>query len=375
MPRGTANGRVRHDHPRRHRGRRHRHAPLPRRRRDQRRPHRADRRPAIERRRRACSTRRASSSRRASSTCTRTTRRRSTGIRTARSRAGTVSRRSSWGTAGSGSRRAEPEDRERSMLSMTRNEQISLAAMQAGLPWDWTTFPEFLDSIDRIDKGVNVVSFAPLSPIMVWAMGGYATAKERRPDADEITAIQQVIDEAMDAGAMRAGRCSGSARTRSSPITTARPMITDVMTDEEGSPSRRCCARAARGRSSSRTRRSARRTSPRRSTWNPCCGGRSSSPRLRAGPCSTTSCRPSTGCPRCTAATLAWLAQCHAAWPAGLRAGGDEPQLPAVQLPHVERLRHRAGVEGGVDGHARGAPREPAQPRVARRACSPTVRG
>ena len=87
-------------------------------------------------------------------------------------------------------------------MAMTRNEQISLAAMQQGLPWDWESLPEFLDSVDRIDKGVNVLAFAPLSPLMVYAMGGYEEAKSRRPNAAEIKQIQRLLHEAMDAGAL-----------------------------------------------------------------------------------------------------------------------------------------------------------------------------
>jgi N-acyl-D-aspartate/D-glutamate deacylase len=137
------------------------------------------------------------------------------------------------GNCGFGFAPCRPADRERSMLAMTRNEQISLEAMQAGLPWDWETFPEFLDSLDRQAKGVNVVSFAPISPIMVWAMGGYDAAKARRPDADELKAIQRVIHEAMDAGAngwsvQRLGENSIQ------PDYDGTPMITDEMTDEEG---------------------------------------------------------------------------------------------------------------------------------------------
>jgi len=137
------------------------------------------------------------------------------------------------GNCGFGFAPCRPEDRERSMLAMTRNEQISLAAMEEGLPWDWVTFPEFLDSLERIPKGVNVISYAPLSPIMVWAMGGYDTAKSRRPNEQEIKVIQQVIDEAMEAGA-----CGWSVQRLGEnsiqPDYDGTPMITDVMTDEEG---------------------------------------------------------------------------------------------------------------------------------------------
>src|SRR3981081_1715454 len=45
--------------------------------------------------------------------------------------------------------------RDRAMLSMTRNEAIPYDAMKAGMPWDWVTFPDFIDSLIRTPKGVN----------------------------------------------------------------------------------------------------------------------------------------------------------------------------------------------------------------------------
>ncbi|MEM7141410.1 MAG: amidohydrolase family protein [Actinomycetota bacterium] len=136
------------------------------------------------------------------------------------------------GNCGFGFAPCRPEDRDRSMLSMTRNEQISLEAMQAGLTWDWESFGEFLESVDRLPKGVNVISYAPLTPIMVYAMGGYDEAKARRPNADEIEVIKGLIHDCMDAGAVgfsfqRLGENSVQ------PDFDGTPMITDIMTDEE----------------------------------------------------------------------------------------------------------------------------------------------
>lgn len=136
------------------------------------------------------------------------------------------------GNCGFGFAPCREEDRERSMLAMTRNEQISLEAMREGLPWDWTTFPEFLDSVERIPKGVNVISYTPISPVMVWAMGGYDEAKSRRPTAQEIKTVKDQIHECMDAGAVgfsvqRLGEHSIQ------PDFDGTPMITDIMTDDE----------------------------------------------------------------------------------------------------------------------------------------------
>ena len=135
------------------------------------------------------------------------------------------------GNCGFGFAPCRVEDRDRAMLTLTRNEAIPFDAMKAGMPWDWVTFPEFLNSIDGIPKAVNILSYVPLTPLYVWVMGIDA-AKSRRPNPDEIKQMQQLIHEAMDIGA-----CGWSAQVLG-PLSLQRdydgtPMITDLMTDEE----------------------------------------------------------------------------------------------------------------------------------------------
>ena len=67
------------------------------------------------------------------------------------------------GNCGFGFAPCKPEDRDRAMLTMSRNEAVPLATMQAGMPWDWETYPEFLDSLDRTPKGVNCLSYVPVA--------------------------------------------------------------------------------------------------------------------------------------------------------------------------------------------------------------------
>ena len=61
------------------------------------------------------------------------------------------------GNCGGGFAPVRPDMRERMMLSLTRVEAIPMASMQASLPWDWVTFPEFMQTLRRIPKGVNVM--------------------------------------------------------------------------------------------------------------------------------------------------------------------------------------------------------------------------
>ena len=41
-----------------------------------------------------------------------------------------------------------------------------LASMAAGMPWDWVTFPEFLDSVERTPKAVNILPYVPVGTLL-----------------------------------------------------------------------------------------------------------------------------------------------------------------------------------------------------------------
>jgi hypothetical protein len=59
------------------------------------------------------------------------------------------------GNCGFGFAPVRPEDRERAMLRMTRNEAIEYDVMALTMPWDWVSFPEFLDSLERSPKDLE----------------------------------------------------------------------------------------------------------------------------------------------------------------------------------------------------------------------------
>ena len=45
------------------------------------------------------------------------------------------------GNCGFGFAPCEPEDRDRAMLALSRNEAVPLKTMRVGMPWDWVTYP------------------------------------------------------------------------------------------------------------------------------------------------------------------------------------------------------------------------------------------
>ena len=60
------------------------------------------------------------------------------------------------GQCGFGFAPTRPEDRDLNMRMTNRVEAIPLESMRQGMCWDWETFPEYLDSLDRQGLGVNV---------------------------------------------------------------------------------------------------------------------------------------------------------------------------------------------------------------------------
>jgi N-acyl-D-amino-acid deacylase len=104
------------------------------------------------------------------------------------------------GNCGFGFAPVAPQARERAMLTMTRVEAIPLASMKAGMPWDWESFPEFLDSVERTPKAMNIVPYVPISPIMIAVMGIEDAKAGRLPTDEEHAAMCRILNESMDAG-------------------------------------------------------------------------------------------------------------------------------------------------------------------------------
>jgi N-acyl-D-aspartate/D-glutamate deacylase len=135
------------------------------------------------------------------------------------------------GNCGFGFAPVRPEAREQAMLSMTRVEAIPYDAMKAGLPWNWVTYPEFLDRLDALPKSVNLRPFMPTGPLLVWVLGWERAKAGVMPTDAEHAEMQRLLDDAMDAGAggwsvQRLHPDGGASIQRDYDGT---PMVTDLM--------------------------------------------------------------------------------------------------------------------------------------------------
>jgi N-acyl-D-amino-acid deacylase len=137
------------------------------------------------------------------------------------------------GNCGFGFAPCAPDQRDRAMKSMTRVEAIPLASMKEALPWDWVSYPEFLDSLDRIPKSVNVLPFVPLGPMLLWVQGWEDAKSGKEPTAEQMSQLKKLMHEALDAGgcgwsAQRLPPEGGNATQRDFDGT---PMPTDCMSN------------------------------------------------------------------------------------------------------------------------------------------------
>ncbi len=100
--------------------------------------------------------------------------------------------------------------------NLERAEDISRAAMLAGIKWRWESFPEFLDVLESLPKGINYAGYIGHCALRTYVMG-------QRAFTDEATRGRSRED-----GAFSPGKRSRPARTASRPRarSTTRPPTT-----------------------------------------------------------------------------------------------------------------------------------------------------
>ena len=92
-----------------------------------------------------------------------------------------------------------PEDRELIARTLEKVEDMDVAALAAGIPWDFETFPEYLASIERRGTVLNYAAYIGHTPLRMYALGD--AASDRVATTDEIDRMAALVREAMLAGA------------------------------------------------------------------------------------------------------------------------------------------------------------------------------
>ena len=103
------------------------------------------------------------------------------------------------GNCGVGVAPVRPDTREILMQDLVNVEAIPYDVMKAGIDWQWESYGQYLDAIDRRGLGINVAGLVAFTPLRHYVMG--EASFERAATEDEIATMRRLLREAMEAGA------------------------------------------------------------------------------------------------------------------------------------------------------------------------------
>ncbi len=102
------------------------------------------------------------------------------------------------GNCGFGVAPTHPDHRELVVRLLENVEGMSMDALNAGIDWCFTTFPQYLDALDRRRKRLNVAVFLGHSALRLFVVG----SDERPATGEEVKKMRALLREALRAGAI-----------------------------------------------------------------------------------------------------------------------------------------------------------------------------
>jgi N-acyl-D-aspartate/D-glutamate deacylase len=105
-----------------------------------------------------------------------------------------------FGNCGVGFAPVKKEHRGALMDLMEGVEEIPNPVLAAGLNWEWETFPQFMDELERRPRAIDICAQAAHLPTRVYVMGDRAVRREAATP-DDIAEMRRLTIEALQAGA------------------------------------------------------------------------------------------------------------------------------------------------------------------------------
>ena len=88
------------------------------------------------------------------------------------------------GNCGVGFAPCKPQDREKLVELMEGVEDIPAPVMHEGLKWEWESFKEYLDALEKRDRDIDICTLLPHAALRVYVMGERAIKHERANKED-----------------------------------------------------------------------------------------------------------------------------------------------------------------------------------------------
>jgi N-acyl-D-amino-acid deacylase len=79
-------------------------------------------------------------------------------------------------------------------------EDIPGTALHEGLQWDWRTFPEYLDALERQPRALDVGAHVPHAALRAFVMGERGADPGQHPDQGELDAMARLLHQGLEAG-------------------------------------------------------------------------------------------------------------------------------------------------------------------------------
>jgi len=146
------------------------------------------------------------------------------------------------GNCGVGFAPCRPDDHNKLVRLMEGVEDIPFPVLTQGLPWNWGSYPEYLDALGARKFDVDVGSQLPHAALRVFVMGQRGADREPAT-ADDIAAMSALAKEAMEAGALG----FGTSRTLNHRTSEGAPIATLTAGEDELTAIAMAMAAAGRG--------------------------------------------------------------------------------------------------------------------------------
>jgi N-acyl-D-amino-acid deacylase len=119
------------------------------------------------------------------------------------------------GNCGVGFAPVAPDRHDWLIAMMEGVEDIPGTALHEGLAWDWGSFPEYLDALERQPRALDVGAHVPHAALRAFVMGERGADPGQHPDADELSEMARLLHQGLDAGGI-GGSTSRTERHRTS---------------------------------------------------------------------------------------------------------------------------------------------------------------